>query len=61
MLTQCSIDLERLAPKLKGITSMSVKEVVTSLVDDGMVDTDKEHYQSHLQFLFSLTDTFFRH
>ena len=25
----------------KGITSMSVKEVVTSLADDGMVDTDK--------------------
>jgi len=34
-------DLEKLAPKLKGITSMSVKDVVTSLVDDGMVDTDK--------------------
>jgi len=34
-------DLERVAPKTKGITSMSVKEVVTSLVDDGMVDTDK--------------------
>eukprot|EP00088_Acartia_fossae_P016859 TRINITY_DN1949_c0_g1_i1.p1 TRINITY_DN1949_c0_g1~~TRINITY_DN1949_c0_g1_i1.p1 ORF type:complete len:210 (-),score=84.83 TRINITY_DN1949_c0_g1_i1:277-906(-) len=34
-------DLERVAPKMKGITSMSVKEVVTSLVDDGMVDTDK--------------------
>ncbi|XP_023320790.1 meiotic nuclear division protein 1 homolog [Eurytemora carolleeae] len=34
-------DLEKIAPKLKGITSMSVKDVVTSLVDDGMVDTDK--------------------
>jgi len=34
-------DLEKIAPKLKGITSMSVKEVVTSLVDDSMVDTDK--------------------
>jgi len=34
-------DLEKLAPKLKGITSMSVKDVVTSLVDDGMVDTEK--------------------
>jgi len=34
-------DLERIAPKAKGITSMSVKEVVTSLADDGMVDTDK--------------------
>ena len=27
--------------KEKGITSMSVKEILTSLVDDGMVDTDK--------------------
>ena len=35
------LDLEKIAPKLKGITSMSVKDVVTSLVDDGMVDTDK--------------------
>lgn len=34
-------ELERLGPKEKGITSMSVKEVVQSLVDDGMVDTDK--------------------
>merc|ERR1711874_642993 len=34
-------DLEKLAPKLKGITSMSVKDVVMSLVNDGMVDTDK--------------------
>lgn len=34
-------ELERQCPKEKGITSMSVKEVVTSLVDDGMVDTDK--------------------
>ena len=33
--------MEKIAPKLKGITSMSVKEVVTSLVDDSMVDTDK--------------------
>ena len=32
-------DLEKIAPKLKGITPMSVKDVVTSLVDDGMVDT----------------------
>ena len=31
-------DLEKIAPKLKGITAMSVKDVVTSLVDDGMVD-----------------------
>ena len=34
-------DLEKIAPKLKGITSMSVKDVVTSLVDDGLVDSDK--------------------
>eukprot|EP00088_Acartia_fossae_P041433 TRINITY_DN43350_c0_g1_i1.p1 TRINITY_DN43350_c0_g1~~TRINITY_DN43350_c0_g1_i1.p1 ORF type:complete len:208 (+),score=54.47 TRINITY_DN43350_c0_g1_i1:52-675(+) len=34
-------DLEKIAPKMKGITSMSVKDVVTSLVDDNMVDTDK--------------------
>ena len=27
--------------KEKGITSMSVKDILTSLVDDGMVDTDK--------------------
>ena len=27
--------------KEKGITSMSVKEIVTSLVDDSMVDTEK--------------------
>eukprot|EP00091_Calanus_sinicus_P019189 TRINITY_DN4708_c0_g1_i1.p1 TRINITY_DN4708_c0_g1~~TRINITY_DN4708_c0_g1_i1.p1 ORF type:complete len:169 (-),score=79.02 TRINITY_DN4708_c0_g1_i1:153-659(-) len=26
---------------MKGITSMSVKDVVTSLVDDGLVDTEK--------------------
>ncbi|RUS89770.1 hypothetical protein EGW08_002473 [Elysia chlorotica] len=34
-------DLEKLCPKEKGITPMSVKEVVTSLVDDGVVDSDK--------------------
>jgi len=34
-------DLEKIAPKLKGITSMSVKDVVTSLVDDNMVDSEK--------------------
>jgi len=34
-------DLEKVAPKLKGITSMSVKDVVTSLVDDGLVDSEK--------------------
>ena len=34
-------ELEKLCHKEKGITSMSVKEILTSLVDDGMVDTDK--------------------
>ena len=34
-------DLEKIAPKSKGITPMSVKEVVTSLVDDGLVDSEK--------------------
>lgn len=34
-------DIEKIAPKAKGITSMSVKDVLTSLVDDGLVDTDK--------------------
>ncbi|XP_041349028.1 meiotic nuclear division protein 1 homolog [Gigantopelta aegis] len=34
-------ELERLCQKEKGITSMSVKEILTSLVDDGIVDTDK--------------------
>ncbi|XP_070572534.1 meiotic nuclear division protein 1 homolog isoform X2 [Ptychodera flava] len=34
-------ELEKIAPKEKGITSMSVKDVVQSLVDDAMVDTDK--------------------
>ena len=30
-----------MAPKEKGITGQSVKEVLQSLVDDAMVDTDK--------------------
>ncbi|XP_059820777.1 meiotic nuclear division protein 1 homolog isoform X3 [Hypanus sabinus] len=34
-------DLEKIAPKEKGITSVSVKEVLQSLVDDAMVDTDR--------------------
>ncbi|XP_040554802.1 meiotic nuclear division protein 1 homolog isoform X17 [Gallus gallus] len=34
-------DIEKIASKDKGITSMSVKEVLQSLVDDGMVDTDR--------------------
>ncbi|XP_038059612.1 meiotic nuclear division protein 1 homolog [Patiria miniata] len=34
-------ELEKIAPKTKGITSMSVKDVVQSLVDDGMVDSDR--------------------
>ncbi|XP_027312444.1 meiotic nuclear division protein 1 homolog isoform X1 [Anas platyrhynchos] len=34
-------DIEKIAPKEKGITSMSVKDILQSLVDDGMVDTDR--------------------
>lgn len=34
-------DIEKIAPKNKGITSMSVKDVVMSLVHDGLVDSDK--------------------
>ncbi|KAM4807691.1 meiotic nuclear division protein 1 homolog [Rhinophrynus dorsalis] len=34
-------DLEKIAPKEKGITSMSVKEILQSLVDDGMVDSER--------------------
>ncbi|KAJ7333771.1 Meiotic nuclear division protein 1 [Desmophyllum pertusum] len=34
-------ELEKIAPKEKGITSMSVKEVLQTLVDDNLVDTDK--------------------
>ncbi|KAG8592439.1 hypothetical protein GDO81_000498 [Engystomops pustulosus] len=34
-------DLEKIAPKQKGITSMSVKDVLQSLVDDGMVDSER--------------------
>jgi len=34
-------ELERMCQKEKGITSMSVKDILTSLVDDGLVDTDK--------------------
>nr|ACO15174.1 Meiotic nuclear division protein 1 homolog [Caligus clemensi] len=34
-------ELEKIAPKEKGIVSQSVKEVVQSLVDDSLVDTDK--------------------
>ncbi|XP_076337784.1 meiotic nuclear division protein 1 homolog isoform X1 [Tachypleus tridentatus] len=34
-------DLEKIAPKEKGIISQSVKEVTQSLVDDGLIDTDK--------------------
>ncbi|XP_054108841.1 meiotic nuclear division protein 1 homolog isoform X3 [Callithrix jacchus] len=34
-------DLEKIAPKEKGITSMSVKEVLQSLVDDSMVDCER--------------------
>ncbi|KAG8234120.1 hypothetical protein J437_LFUL007486 [Ladona fulva] len=34
-------ELEKIAPKEKGIISQSVKDVIQSLVDDGLVDTDK--------------------
>ncbi|XP_064650877.1 meiotic nuclear division protein 1 homolog isoform X2 [Lineus longissimus] len=34
-------ELEKQCQKEKGITSMSVKDILMSLVDDGMVDTDK--------------------
>ncbi|KAH8083747.1 Mnd1 family-domain-containing protein [Cristinia sonorae] len=34
-------ELEKLAPKLKGIVSQSVKDVLQSLVDDGLVQGDK--------------------
>lgn len=34
-------ELEKIAPKEKGITQNSVKDVVQALVDDGSVDTDK--------------------
>jgi len=34
-------ELEKIGPKEKGITSMSVKDVVQSLVDDNMVDSER--------------------
>ncbi|KAK6628155.1 hypothetical protein RUM43_001967 [Polyplax serrata] len=34
-------ELEKIAPKEKGVVAQSVKDVVQSLVDDGLVDTDK--------------------
>ena len=34
-------ELEKIAPKEKGITSMSVKDVLQGLVDDALVDTDR--------------------
>ncbi|KAF7321465.1 Meiotic nuclear division protein 1 [Mycena kentingensis (nom. inval.)] len=34
-------ELEKLAPKSKGIVSQSVKEILQGLVDDGLVQTDK--------------------
>eukprot|EP00096_Caligus_rogercresseyi_P016728 TRINITY_DN957_c1_g1_i1.p1 TRINITY_DN957_c1_g1~~TRINITY_DN957_c1_g1_i1.p1 ORF type:complete len:216 (+),score=52.08 TRINITY_DN957_c1_g1_i1:32-649(+) len=34
-------ELEKIAPKEKGIVSQSVKDVVQSLADDSLVDTDK--------------------
>ncbi|XP_026873690.2 meiotic nuclear division protein 1 homolog [Electrophorus electricus] len=34
-------DIEKIAPKTKGITPMSVKDVLQSLVDDNMVDSER--------------------
>ncbi|XP_019717950.1 meiotic nuclear division protein 1 homolog isoform X1 [Hippocampus comes] len=34
-------DIEKIAPKTKGITPMTVKEVLQSLVDDNMVDCER--------------------
>ncbi|KAK2723720.1 meiotic nuclear division protein 1 homolog [Artemia franciscana] len=34
-------ELEKIGPKEKGIIMQSVKEVVQSLADDGLIDTDK--------------------
>ncbi|XP_013866892.1 meiotic nuclear division protein 1 homolog isoform X1 [Austrofundulus limnaeus] len=34
-------DIEKIAPKAKGITPMSVKDVLQSLVDDSMVDCER--------------------
>ncbi|XP_065110029.1 meiotic nuclear division protein 1 homolog [Paramisgurnus dabryanus] len=34
-------DIEKIAPKSKGITPMSVKDVLQSLVDDNLVDTER--------------------
>lgn len=34
-------ELEKIAPKEKGIVAQSVKDVVQSLVDDDLIDTDK--------------------
>lgn len=34
-------ELEKIAPKEKGIITQAVKDVVQSLVDDGLVDTEK--------------------
>ncbi|KAF9012313.1 meiotic nuclear division protein 1 [Cyathus striatus] len=34
-------ELEKLGPKMKGIVSQSVKEVLQSLVNDGLVQSDK--------------------
>lgn len=34
-------ELEKIAPKEKGITAQSVKEVIQALVDDHLVDSEK--------------------
>lgn len=37
----CFQELEKMGPKEKGVISQAVKDIVQSLVDDAMVDTDK--------------------
>ncbi|XP_072163372.1 meiotic nuclear division protein 1 homolog [Diadema setosum] len=34
-------EIEKIAPKEKGITSMAVKDVLQGLVDDGLIDSDR--------------------
>lgn len=34
-------ELEKVAPKLKGIVANSVKDVIQKLLDDGLIDSDK--------------------
>ena len=49
-------ELEKIAPKEKGIIVQSVKDVLQSLVDDNLVDTDKigtsVYYWAFPRYLF---------